>query len=305
MSGSRERPRLLLATDRDWLAASIEGVLDHESVEIRTASTVDELEHLARRMRPDEVVLDQDLAGPKTPELCGRLTRDVLGTRIPLIVYSSELRDEDLHTRVVEAGAWTVMQEPVRSRYLVATLRRLLTVSLASRGEAPGDLFGGHKPEVLDRAGVLRRLSVLEALARRYESPLSVVAVGPGQPGSGELRERQRRRTAELCRQELRKADLFGWLGDDGDVVILAYGASREGARSLAMRLAHRAADRSQVERPEQALSVGIVELRTGPGPEEGEAGRSVADQDGRIVDAAQEALRRARASGGGIEFAT
>lgn len=310
MTPPSRRPRVLLATDRDWLAASIEGVLDHDQFDVSRATTVEKIEGQSDETLPDEVILDQDLVGAETPALCERLVEGVLGQRIPLLVYSSNLRDEDLQTRIVEAGAWTVIQEPIRSAYLVATVRRFLRVGCASRDMemSVGTTFDSRPdaPDLPDLRGILQRLPVLEALAERNETPVALVAVGPREPGTGELLARQRRRTAELCHQVLRRADLCGWLGEEGDVVIAAYGASREGARTLAQRLAFRAAERSEIDRPEDALSVGIVELRPG----EADGGEPVraegrANGESELIEAARRALESARASGGGIEFAT
>lgn len=302
MRESGRRPRVLLATARDWLAASIEGVLDHDRFEVTRTSSPDQLASLLDSVEPDGILLDQDLAGAETPDLCGRLNRNGRTEHVPLIVYSSELRDEDLQTRIIESGAWTVIQEPIRSRYLLATLRRFLTIGRAGR-VADGPPVGEEgEAELPGLEGLLERLPVLEALAERNETSIALVAVGPRQPGSGELLERQRRQTARLCLEVLRRADLCGWLDEEGDVVIAAYGASREGARRLAERLAARAAERSQLEHPEDALSVGIVELRPGEDVEPTRAGRP-GDDEAALVQAAHDALHRARASGGGIEF--
>lgn len=311
MSGSSRQPRILLATDRDWLAASIEGVLDHDRFDVSRATTAEEVASRSNETLPDEVILDQDLVGSETPALCERLVEGALGQRIPLLVYSSNLRDEDLQTRIVDAGAWTVIQEPIRSAYLVATVRRFLRIGCASRDmDMTVAASSERQPadsELPDLRGILQRLPVLEALAERNETPVALVAVGPREPGTGELLARQRRRTAELCREVLRRADLCGWLGEESDVVIAAYGTSGEGARTLARRLAVRAAERSEVERPEDALSVGIVELRLGENEEDLRAVRADgrANGESELIEAARRALESARASGGGIEFAT
>lgn len=302
---SSRRPRVILATSRDWLAASIEGVLDHDRFEVIRVPDAEDVAAAVDEGVPDGVVLDQDLMGEDTPDLCRELVEGALGERIPLVVYSSDLRDEELQARIVEAGAWTVIQEPIRSRFLVATLRRLLEIGRAARGrEEAGAGERRSNTDLPDLDGVLERLPVLEALAERNETSVALVAVGPRQPGSGELLERQRHRTAELCLEVLRGADLCGWLDDEGDVVIAAYDTSGEGARQLAERLAARAAERSQVERPEDALSVGIVEMRPGEDLEEVRAGERPSGQT-ELVRAAHEALHRARAAGGGIEFAS
>lgn len=302
MTPNGRRPRVLLATTRDWLAASIEGVLGQERYEVERTAAAEQLESRIREMLPDGVLLDQDLAQDETPALCEQLVADGLGEHIPLIVYSSDLRNEDLQTRIIEAGAWTVIQEPIRSRYLLATLRRFLHIGCAKRDAEKSIRTRDRAIDLPNLDGVLERLPVLEALAQRHETPLALVAVGPRQPGTGELLERQRRQTAELCHDVLRRADLCGWLDDEGDVVIAAYGTSRDGARRLAERLAARAAERSQVERPEDALSIGIVSVPPG---EEFEATRAGSSTNGEseLVAAAHEALNRARASGGGIKF--
>lgn len=299
------RPRVILATGRDWLAASVQGVLDHDRFEVTRVSEGDGVAAAVEEVVPDGVVLDQELMQDATPAVCRELVEGALGEQIPLVVYSSDLRDEELQARIVEAGAWTVIQEPIRSRYLVATLRRFLEIGRAARGRREtraGEDRDRSNTGLPDLDGVLERLPLLEALAERHETSVALVAVGPRQPGSGELLERQRRRTAELCLEVLRSADLCGWLDDQGDVVIAAYDTSSEGARQLAERLAARAAERSQVERPEEALSVGIVEVRPGEDVEEVRAGER-ANGETELVRAAHEALHRARAAGGGIEF--
>lgn len=305
MSTNGGRPRVLLATGRDWLSASIEGVLDEDRFEVAAASTPGELDSAVGRMRPDAVLLDQELAGAETPVLCERLVAGPLGHRIPLVVYSSDLRDEDLQMRVIEAGAWTVIQEPIRSRYLLATLRRFLRIAHTSKESVASASSGsnGRSDDLPDLPGLLERLPVLEALAEREDASISLVAVGPRQPGSGELLERQRQQTSELCLDVLRRADLCGWLDEEGDVVIAAYGTSRDGARKLAERLAARAAERSQVARPEDALSVGIVEFHPGDDVAAVRAAGPRANGETELVEAAHDALHRARAAGGGIEF--
>lgn len=302
MIASERRPRILLATGRDWLAASIEGVLDQDCFEVARSESPDALVTMMEEIPPDGVLLDQDLAGVDTPALCDRIKGEWLNEHIPLIVYSSDLRDEELQTRIVEAGAWTVIQEPIRSRYLLATISRFLRIGSSAGRAAPANDRRETRTDLPNLEGVLERLPVLEALAERNETPIALVAVGPREPGTGELLERQRRQTAELCSEVLRRSDLYGWLDDEGDVVIAAYGASGEDARSLAERLARRAAERSQVERPKDALSVGIVEVRPGRDVESVRAGKQ-AGSEAALIEAAHEALRRARASGGGIEF--
>lgn len=299
------RPRVLLATGRDWLAASIEGVLDRDRFEVERAASEEKLTAMVAETAPEAVVLDQELAGADTPALCRRLVAGHLGTRVPLVVYSSDLRDEELQTEIIEAGAWTVIQEPIRSRYLLAAIERHLRIGESMRAAGTTSGAGEEGANRLpDLRGVLDRLPVLEALAERHDTSVALVAVGPRQPGSGELLERQKRRTEDLCLEVLRRADLCGWLDDEGDVVIAAYGTSTEGARRLAGRLAARAAARSQVERPEDALSVGIVELRPAEDLEAVRAGKR-ANGESRLIAAAHEALHRARASGGGIELGT
>lgn len=303
MSAPQNRPRVLLATARDWLAASVAGVLDHESVELSRVVSEEEIGNRSRRDDPDAVLLDQELAGPATPELCRRLTEDVLGNRTPLIVYSSDAGDEDLQTRTLEAGAWTVVQEPIRSQFLLAILRRFLEIGYAVHERAHEHEPAERETEIPGLAGVLRRLTAFAALADRQEEPLSVVAVGPGQPGTAELVQRQRRRAAQLCKEELRRSDAYGWLDSEAELVILAYGASREGATRLAERLARRAAERSDLERPAEALCAGVMEVPAAEARQQAE--KSPEDWERTLVSAARDALQRAREEGGGIKVAS
>lgn len=300
--GAGDAVNLVLATDRDWFASALEGVLEAESYRVRRAEGIEEVLDELRAGGGDVLVLDDHLAGEETPEVVARLLAGPTSRDIPLLVYSSSLSD-DLFSEVLEAGAWDVIEGPIRAARVLPRIRRWLQISGRHRrelNEASRDAGAGLPS--LD--GLLQRLPVVEALARREEASIAVMAVGLTGSGSRDGDEGQRRRIADLCVEGLRKSDLCGWLDAGDELAVVAYSATREGARVLAERLAEMAADRLEMTDPREALSAGIVELRPDDLPEEVRA-EDRADTQVEILARARAALEEAREQGGGVRFAS
>lgn len=293
---------VILGTFRDWLASALQGVLEGEDIVIVRASDMGELAEASRRPDVDGVILDEKLHPDGAPSAIRELLDGPLPSHVPLLVYSSDRSDRDLHVRALDAGAWGVVEEPVRSHELLATLRRLADLGARMGGGTTAGRDGFREiPAIED---LLQRLPVVEALARREQVGLALVALGPTYPGEGDVAEKLNRRLAGLCLERLRKSDLFATFEAEGEVAVVAYATTREGARTLAERLAAAAAKRSEIRRPEDALSAGIVEISPDQLPEDLRAG-SAPEGETRLLSAARRALEEARKAGGGVRFAS
>lgn len=287
---------ILLGTAKDWFAAALKAVLEPEGFEVRWATGRDDLLQMAATGRPEAVLLDEALVGEETPQLCRELVAEALDDSVPLLLYASGVIGESLYAEAYEAGVWSIFEEPIRARLLVAALRRFLAIG--SRARHRGAELAPEETEPLDRSALERLLPVLRAAASREAAPLSCVVIGPTRLGTGELLQRQRNMTAELCGRHLRSSDLFGWM-DGSDIAILAFGAGSLGAEALVRRLNEAAAGRADVDRETAVLSAGIFEL---PASRNGSEARWTGGESDDGLQVALRALGKARAAGGGVQ---
>lgn len=303
--GADEAVNLTLATSRDWFAAALEGVLGAESYYLHRVETFDELLGNLRSQEqpPDALILDDHLERDETADAIRRLHAGPLSPDVPLLIYTSGLPDDGVYADLLKAGAWDVVQGPIRSESLLAALRRYLVISRRLRRERRGTETddGADLPAI---EALFDRVPVLEAMAKREGAHIVVMAVGPTGSRERDSSDRVHEQLAELCVDGLRRSDLCGWLDSNDDLAVVAYSRSQEGARVLAERLSEMAARRLERKRPEEALSVGVVELGPDELPEH-VRGEKRADAQLEVLADARRALEEAREAGGGIRFAT
>lgn len=117
---------LLVASGRPWLATALDSVLGETGHPVVRAADADELFDKLEGERPGLVVLDAELPGGGTREICEAVAGGPEGPVVPLLVYASGLPDDAWHAAIIDAGAWQLLREPIRARSLVATVRRML-----------------------------------------------------------------------------------------------------------------------------------------------------------------------------------
>ena len=310
-----EAVRVLLSSGREWFASAFCAVLEPQGftfVRVRTgAHTLRD----AGLIDPDIVVIDEGLPDLEAAELCRALTEGELEPNVPILVYCPDSWHENDQAAVMQAGAWDIIKEPVRSRLVTAKLRRLLEIKRLIQVTEENSLTDGAGLHNL--AGLVRSLRVLGSLARRNQASLTCAVLGPTDPACVVDPERLRRRVAILCTENLRGSDACAWL-DDLELAVVAFDASVSGATLMVRRLTQVLNDELDGESV-TSWSAGIVELpasapiggpagRAGPTGRAGENGKAIPFAD-RIANlsrfaAAQTALRQAREAGGGIHIA-
>lgn len=311
--GERDGARaVLLGSLEDWFASALRAVLEPEGFTVYRAHSSEEVLSFVARMEPDLVLLDEQLPPVGVPEL-GRLLLDgPLPHHVPLLFHFSGRGASGDDVEMLQAGAWGVLEDPIRPANLVAQIRRFLEIGRRMRGRPDRGVHVDPDTDILTLTGLMRLLPAVSNLARRRGTPLTYTAVGPTEPGSGRLAERQRRTAAELCRRHLRKSDFVGWLEDGSDLAVVAYGTSRSGAGGLARRLNELAEERTRASELRFRLSAGILEVKpSGEGAESrGREGNGRSPETEMKLEslhalaAAQTALEQARQAGGGIRFA-
>lgn len=308
-----EARAVLLGTVKDWFASALRAVLEPEGFTVYRAHSSEEVLSFLARMEPDLVLLDEQLPRLALPELSRLLLDGPLPRHVPLLYHSSGgggASGEDV--AMLQAGAWGVFEDPIRPATLVAQFRRYL--GIGRRMQAGAEFHQHVDPEtgILTLTGLMRLLPALSNLARRRGTPVSYTVIGPTEPGSGRLLERQKRNTADLCRRHLRKSDFVGWLDEGTDLAVVAYGTSRSGAGGLARRLNDLAEEQTRASELRYALSAGILEMepsRKGAEARGREGNGKSPETEMKLeslqaLAAAQTALEKARNAGGGIRFA-
>lgn len=303
---------VLLGSGEDWFASALRSVLEPEGFVILRAASADEILSHVRETVPDLVILDDGLPPLDAPELMRRLIDGPLANHVPVLFHVSRGGVAGRGVRMLEAGAWGLLADPVRPAPLVAQLDRFLQIGRIVAERSDEERYVDRETDMSTLSGLSRLLPAVTDLARRRDVPISCAAIGPTEPGSGEALERQRRSMAELCRRHVRRSDFVGWLHEGSDFAVVAFGTSRSGAEEMARRLGDVSEGRSAGEEPGFTLSAGILEMeprgeaaaarRRGSG-----SGPSHEIETGieglHALAAARTALREARDAGGGIRF--
>lgn len=307
-AGRRGIDRLLVASDSDWFVSSLRSVLEPRGFVVESVRSTDALVAEASRETPDLVLLDEHLPSLDLASAAALLRDGPLPGDVPLVVHTSSVRDDASLARLLEAGAWGIVTDPLRPASLVAQLRRFLALGRDMVGEREGHRNVDPETSLLLLSGLMPVVTRIVSLASRNGAPVTCTALGPTETGDGRLREEQRRTVADLCRDNLRRSDFLGWL-DDVDLVVVSYGVFQGGAGGMARRLNELLEPQSRRAELRYSLSAGILELRA-PSGRVGRERRSTASDAAAVslevetlqaLAAAQKALHEARAAGGGI----
>ena len=129
MKGTGART-VLVADDREDSRQAISFWLREVGFEVLTATNAAELLECAAQ-RPDVVVLDTELPGPRGFELANQLKGDPATAGIPIIHIAPGFTTGEWRAQGLEAGADAFLTRPVESQELIATVRALLRVRAA------------------------------------------------------------------------------------------------------------------------------------------------------------------------------
>lgn len=296
---------VLLVSGHDWFASALQAVLEPEGFAFTRVRSARIALRDATLIDPDLVIIDEGLPDLDTPSLASALVAGPLGAGVPILVHSPNFWHETAQAAAMSAGAWDIIKEPVRSRLIVAKLRRLLEIKRLIEVTEQGSM-SDTSTGLFNLAGLMRMMRILGSAAKRTNTVLSCVVLGPTIPSEGDGLDEQRSRTAVLCAENTREGDVCGWVGDS-EVGIVAYDTTAAGVTAMVRRL-HDLASKDSRMSDLLPLSAGIVELAGTEMPAD-VADVAIAPVASRIASlsrftAAQNALRSAREAGGGIRVA-
>ena len=122
---SIKKKRVLLVDDDKGLVRMVKSSLSAQGYDVMTAWTGEVGLHLAKREKPDLILLDVILPGMKGREVCTRLKADTDTRSIPVIFLTAKDSPDDVKAEM-EAGGICHLTKPVNAQKLLAEIKRVL-----------------------------------------------------------------------------------------------------------------------------------------------------------------------------------
>jgi DNA-binding response OmpR family regulator len=285
---SSVQPLVLLANADKWLADSLESVLTQGGYRVVATDKRQQVVELARRHRPDAILLDMSLDRRTTDNfgLCRALRADAAvsaATPIILMTEGPALRTQQMEA--LRAGAWELRGDPLDMEELV------LRLSAFVRGKLEIDRHGVEG--MLDRVsglynetGLARRSEELAAFTARHGMPLACAVFRPLEGG---LNGTAADRLAVAFRNAGRVSDAVGRTGPT-EFTVFAPATDETGAEGLVQRITDAVARSASVK-----LRAGICTAPAQQPPEprrSGSAPSPVLALPAELFDRARDALR-------------
>jgi len=239
------RPLLvLIANDQEWSARSLETILGPRGYAVLRSYNARQTIDLARRVRPDVVILDVRLPDGDGLEVC-RILREpnCLGYGTPIVMTSSDPGHRGQQVAALAAGAWDYVLLPLDGEALV---HKLDTFTAAKREADRLREEGLLDPAtgLYNARGLARRAQEIGAEAARRRDALACVAIIPAPADGGEFDDataddivsRVAEQLGGLLRRTGRTSDALGRLGRT-EFAIIAPATEASGAHRLAERV--------------------------------------------------------------------
>ncbi len=121
------RPKILLIDDDQLLLSLLTKALEDENYEPLTATTGYGGIELAKKERPDLILLDVMMPGMSGFEVCRRLRSDPSSKDTPIIIITA-VHDPHLNVKGFKAGATLAMRKPFGTEELIDTIRTALAL---------------------------------------------------------------------------------------------------------------------------------------------------------------------------------
>ena len=183
--GSRPKPRILCVEDDVNLRKSLTFILWREGYEVFCAQTGEEAVELARREKPDLILLDLVLPGIDGHKVSGILKKDPATSDILIIMVTAKKRVDDI-VQGLRAAADDYVTKPFEPQVLLARIQAVLRRK--GQGSAP-------QRSVLEIDGLVINRGAYEVLAGGRKIALTrtefeILALLAGQPNQVFTRSR-------------------------------------------------------------------------------------------------------------------
>jgi diguanylate cyclase (GGDEF)-like protein len=240
-------PLVLVANDQEWLSRSIESILGPSGFAVVHAHTGRQALELARRTRPDALIVDAGMPDLAGIEVCRILRADPrFASSTPIMMTSAAAASRADRLAAYRSGVWEYWTQPLDTDALILKLWNFV--------QSKQELDRCHSDSLLDDAtglynvrGLTRRAQELGAEAARRHSALACIAISPAgnstsstelDPGSDAdgSTAQVTRQIGELFRRTARVSDAVGRLGRS-EFAIIAPATETKGVIRLIERI--------------------------------------------------------------------
>jgi DNA-binding response OmpR family regulator len=241
--GFNTSPVLVFASSDEWMGRSIGSVFEDRGFSVVRAASGTLALNLARRTRPDVVLLDDAPGGLDAVSVCRALRDDpFFDPSTPIIITSSAHLGSSTRTDAYEAGAWEYCSQPVDIEQLLLKIRTFLRARLElnhARAQRCIDATTG----LYTMYGMEQVAYQLRARAARERESVTCLAIGLAggaeeSADGGDVRDGEEHiaDVANICQLYSRKSDFIGRAGPSR-IAILAPDTGASGARAMVARL--------------------------------------------------------------------
>jgi diguanylate cyclase (GGDEF)-like protein len=245
---SARPPLVLVASDQEWAARSLESILAPAGYAVLRARGGREALRLALGANPDAIVIEAHMPDLNALAICRALRADPhVRDSTPIIVTSTGQIGRTERLAFLRAGAWDCCSAPIDSEHLLARLQTYVRAKQAHDRLREETLID-QRTGLYSLDGLKRRLREIASDTRRRGGALSCIVLGPdmqvGDTAAGEPAETEpvMDRLADVLRGLARESDVIGRLGPT-ELAIIAPGAAQEGAQRIIDRLRSALAD--------------------------------------------------------------
>ena len=243
MSASNRRsrpPLILIASDQEWSARSLESVLGPHGYAALRATTSQRALELARITEPDAIIIDMGLPDLGGRAVCELLRQDArMPLNVPIILTTSAVASRSERLDAYAAGAWELCAEPFDVEVLLLKLDAFVQAKLAA-DRIREETLVDEETGLYNARGLARRAREIGGEAIRRSDALACVAFSPLGDADLAVAVDADREIAEtisrICQCSARLSDAVGRIGPN-EYAIIAPGAAEEGAERIVARL--------------------------------------------------------------------
>lgn len=239
---------VLVATEGDWAGRSLESVLVANAYAVLRAGDGEDALALAKRYRPDALILDEHMGGRSGIEVCRLLAEDPdFDLATPIVITAPSPAQRATRADAYDAGAWDFCTHPLEADTLLLKLATFLRAKRAI-SDAREQALNDEKTGVLSPQSMERWAQQLAARASRNHEPLACVVLMPSEPVPGDGSAENDGVTSaiasflELSKDAFRRSDVVGRT-EDGRLALLAPQTDPGGVEGMLARLRSEIAD--------------------------------------------------------------
>ncbi|HKW48593.1 MAG TPA: response regulator [Gemmatimonadaceae bacterium] len=244
MSASNRRsrpPLILIASDQEWSARSLESVLGPHGYAALRATTSHRALELARITEPDAIIIDMGLPDIGGRAVCEQLRQDArMPLNVPIILTTSAVASRSERLDAYAAGAWELCAEPFDVEVLLLKLDAFVQAKLAA-DRVREETLVDEETGLYNARGLARRAREIGGEAIRRSDALACVAFSAlGDSDAAAAAADADHEIAEtisrICQCSARLSDAVGRIGPN-EYAIIAPGAGEDGAERIVARL--------------------------------------------------------------------